>query len=231
MGTFAAAARWLAVSALLSVLLLACGAAQARPDKQFVLGAGAASRSVSGDLDGRRYYYSDPTVGPYVYVGEPDDGAGGLLMGAVQANENVAIELLAIGTEHDATHTHPDLAGQTFTADIFTLLAAGRFGLNFGDAFDVFARIGAGPMSLTYEKNTVLPGSPLRQDSTFSGFAFAAGAGFAVYLDPFGFELGLLRQEGRLDNLSAAGDHGEISSLDVTLNTVTLIVTVHFGDP
>lgn len=209
------------------VLMVWAGAAQARPDGKFALGFGLASRSVSGDLDGQRIFFADPTNGPFVHVGEPENGGGGTLMGAVQLNENVALEALLTSTTHDATHAA--LPGETFEATIATLMVGARMAANLGDAFDVFARLGVGPMVASYVDNTTLPPNPVRQDSDFSGLALGAGAGFAVYLDPFGFELGVARQSGRLDSLSAAGTNGEISSLDVDLNTVTFIVSVHFG--
>ena len=214
---------------VLCVLVWAASPAQARPKGKFTLGAGLASQSVSGDLDGSRVYYADPAVGPYVYAGKLESGTGGLLMGGITVSDSIGVEGLLINTSHDASHV--GLPGIGLTANVTGLLAGIRLMLPMGDAFELFGRGTAGIYTVKFDNNTELPPSPLLQESTFSGIGIGVGGGIAMFFDPIGLEIGALAQKGSLDNLSGGGVEGSISSADLSIVTLTAILTVHFGGP
>lgn len=218
---------------LLGLTLVAAGLpvteAEARPPRRYSLGIGLASTSVAGDLDGSQTYMIDSTNGPIVWAGKPDRGGGVHVMGGIDFNPYVTLEGHLISTGHETTHDA--LPNEQPLANIGSIFAAGRLNLPLGDAFEVFGRLGIGGVTLNYEGNAELQPNPTRLNSSFSGVGYMGGAGIAMYFDPVGVELGVLRQQASLRNLTSADQTTNIPALRLQLTTVTLTLVVHFGGP
>ncbi len=218
-----------AMVAVLALLLwLATPALAQRSDRPGYLGVGLTSSAVDSDLDGNGFFVNDTNT-IQVFPGKLDDGTGFHLMIGGRITDIIAIEGLLIVTGHDATHAA--FPGETQEAAIATLLGNARFMLPLGDSFDLFARVGLGLTTLSYEDAVVLPPSTVRQEATMSGGTFAVGGGLTVHLDPIALELSMLNQSTDLDSLEAAGETGGINDVALDVNSVLLTLVVAFGNP
>lgn len=214
-----------AVLAGCALLMLLGGTVQARPDKLFTVGLGATSNDVTSGPDGTTAYGSSGA--PLVLFAKPDAGYGLALLGGIAPWDYLGFEAMLLSSSHNATHSA--LPGETLDAMVGSLLAGVRVMLPLGDSFELFGRLGVGVYTLAYTKNAIATDGS-RQDSVFSGTGYATGGGFATFIDPMGIELGLLQQKATLDQVSVDSNDYGIPETDLALTTVTLIVTVHFGN-
>ncbi len=212
------------ILALGLLFLLAQGAA-AR--EGFFLGAGLASQSMSGDIDGDLGFCSEPTCStpPVVVPGELDPGGGlGFVIG-YGFNENVAIEYLFLTTSHDATHNA--LPGETQSAVLASGLLGARLGAPVGDSGEFFGRIGTGGYVLEYEDATLTGGATF-SDATFTGSGIGIGVGYEVFFDHAGLEIGYTVHDVTFEELDAGGVTGTIDDVDVTIGALHVLLVYHF---
>jgi hypothetical protein len=214
--------------AALVVGLVVCAVPARAREHRFYVGGGLTSVSVTGDLDGATALRSIDVGGPIVYPGRLEDGLGVALQGGLVLHRNIALELMLKGSSHDSSNVL--LPGENLQASLTSMMFAGRFMLPLGDAFEAMGRLGLGPTTVEYDRNTVLPGAALRLNSAFSGLGLVAGAGMALTFDPIGVELSFDRHQVRLDQVETADRRYDLRNhRKLTVDTVNLILTVHLG--
>jgi len=221
----------MAVVALLLAMVLPVRVAQARPEgKPLTLGFGIAGSRVTGDLDGATVIQHDPTNGPVSYLAKPDNGGGSMIFAGYNVTPHFGIEALLLGTRHIAKHDA--FPGTDLNTHITSLLGTLRFMLPLGETFEAFGRVGLGPVAVNYTDNTLLPPNSTRLSSSMTGIGAAAGLGIAVFFDPLGLELAVLKERARLTELIAAEQAvPEFKDAYIGLGTVTLTLTMHFKGP
>ncbi len=217
------------LAAMVALLLFAAAAAPLQAREKIYLGAGIVRASASGDLDGILVFrdVNDPVNGPLVHPGKLDNGGGLTLLGGAMVLDWLGLELELNATRHDSTHN--DLLGEQIDADLFSLFAAVRFLGAITDSWEVFGRIGLGGHTLSYENNTIIPGSSIRLDSDLSGVGFMAGVGTAILFGPVGIELSVSQHEVTFTSLDTADDTGDIPDADMSFSKVSLTLFVHFS--
>lgn len=217
------------VAALALSLVLPATPARARPaGKPITLGMGVAATRAAGGLDGQRVVTESGGSGLTSYLGKLDNGHGSLLMGGMTLTPSMALELLLLSTRHDARHE--SLPGETLPAHVGSLLGTVRLMLPLSEDFELFGRLGAGPVIVRYSDNTRLPPTSARFGAALSGLSIAAGGGVAMFFDPLGLELAVLQQRARLSEISAASNTmPSFRDTYINLGSVTLILTMHFG--
>ncbi len=215
------------LAAMAALLLFAAAAAPLQAREKIYLGAGIVRASASGDLKGVRSFSDDPTTRPIVFPGKLEDGGGLTLLGGAMVLDWLGLELELNATRHDSTHN--DLLGEQIDADLFSLFAAVRFLGAITDSWEVFGRIGLGGHTLSYENNTIVPGSSIRLDSDLSGVGFMAGVGTAILFGPVGIELSVSQHEVTFSSLDTADDHEDIPDADMSFTKVSLTLFVHFS--
>lgn len=222
--------RWRTGAAAAAVLLLALalGAAPAHAihQRKVAIGAGLASSRISGDLDGQTTY-TEPDSGTTLLLGKPDPGRGINLYLGVTVTPHFALEVLAVGTAHDASHVAAP--GVNLTMAVTTFLLGGRATLPMGDSLEVFARAGAGTSSVNYLENATTGGSVT--EFSLAGTAVGLGGGLSMFFDPISVELSYLRQNIGLRALAAGKTTQQIGGRSVTANTLLLTFMVHLGQP
>lgn len=205
------------------------GTVQAR--EGFYLGAGLASQNAAGDLDGEAYGLSaDGTK--LALVGEIDGGSGLAWRIGYGFGENFALEAMGAMTSHTANH---DLIDDSSDATLTTLLLGARLNLPTSDNLELFARIGAGGYSVSYDSYGLegfLSGGTFwvtdDGEVTFSGSGTAIGVGAELMLDRIGVEVGLTSHQATLDEVSGVGSGSLDEDLSVTITTIDVIISYYF---
>jgi hypothetical protein len=222
----------LAVVAGLALMLAwgVVGTAQARDG--FYLGAGLASQSASGDLDGEGYYINaDGTK--LALVGEIGSGTGLAWRIGYGFGENFAIEALSTTTSHTANH---DIHDESSNATLSALLLGVRLNLPVSDNMELFGRIGYGGYAVVYDSYGLtggVSGSTFvvlsDTDVTFSGSGTGIGVGAELMLDQVGVELGFTSHQATLKNISGLGSDGSLDEgLSVNITAIDVIVSYYF---
>lgn len=194
--------------------------------RAWYIGAGTASGTPTGDLNGSQVYIGDPVSGPFVFGVDLEEGDGVAINAGFALNKSIAFEVLYTITSHTATSNY--YPGETLNADLTAFLIAVRPMLPIGP-LEVFGRFGIGIYNLKVQGNAEAPLGSARQDSSFDGDGYAYGAGVALSLGRLGIEAGITQHKFSFRSLEAAGNRGEISSIGMKLKTVSVILTLHFG--
>ena len=202
----------------------------------FYLGAGGASQSVSGDLDGTKSF-SDSSGTVVILPGKPESGTGTAVEIGYGFNQNFALEYLFTSTSHSSTHSFirgDNTSNATLTAALF----GARVTLPVGESLEIFGRLGLGVYSAEFETfalsgRVVAPGVFLissRTSTEFNGSGLGFGVGAEFFLGSLGIEAGATIHNADLDEATGAGTGGTLpSALSTTITTVNLIIAYHFG--
>ncbi|MCH7478621.1 MAG: outer membrane beta-barrel protein [SAR324 cluster bacterium] len=202
----------------------------------FYLGAGGASQSVSGDLDGTKNF-SDSSGNVLILAGKPESGSGIAILIGFGFNENIAFEYLFTSTSHASTHSFikgDNTSNATLTAALF----GARVTLPVGESLEIFGRLGLGVYSAEFETfalsgRVVAPGVFLissRSSAEFSGSGLGLGLGVEFFLGSLGIEAGATIHNADFDEATGAGTGGTLpSALSTTITTANLIIAYHFG--
>ena len=219
--------RFLLLMLTVIFVLASLGTAQAR-SRAWFFGAGYATGTPTGDLNGNQVFYpTDDTVnGPFVYGVDLDEGSGFAINAGYAFNKWIAFEVMQIHIGMEATSAQ--YSGETLDANMDGFIIAVRPMLPMGP-LEVFGRFGFGGYTLEVQRNTEVTANPNRKDSTFSGGGYAFGGGVALILGRVGIEASYTQHEVGFDSIDAGGEVGSISRQDMTLKTAMVILTIHFG--
>lgn len=207
----------------MGLLLLEPGLANAR--QGFYFGVGAAQTSVGSGLDGT-HSYQDPSGNPQFVDGKMKDGSGVAAEVGYGFNRHFGVEYLYEDTSHTASST---VASGTSNAEFISQVFGIRLTAPFSKRFEAFLRGGYGMYEAdysTFSKNA----ANQRGKVAFDGTGSAIGAGFEMFFQELGIELGYTQHSFAMDRAKPAG--GQSLSLPSKLNgdasTVDLMFSLHF---
>ena len=185
---------------VLLLLLAAATPAQALTRGWF-MGVGLANQSLAGEIDGKTTLVGvDHTVQP----GRLESGGGFSLTGGYNMDINFGLEFLIASTNHKALHT---VAGAQ-TAKLTSSTLAARIATG-GRRLDLFARLGWGVRTLTYDTaaTTTLP----QQSAKLTGRGGSYGVGFEHLSNNWGLEAAYNVDKVRYDHVDAGTTSGNLN--------------------
>jgi hypothetical protein len=217
-------------TAVLAVLMLLSWTAHAR--EGFYLGAGGATQSASGDLDGTHYFVSS-NGSEAILAGKLNSGSGLALLVGYGFSPHVGIEYLAASTSHKATHSLVNLESDAS-------LTAGLFGLRFNfvaaKSFEMFVRAGYGAGTVEYKdyaQQGSLVGNTFVYTSTNKVTFTGAGTGYGLGMEWLGDKIGVSANytviNVNFDQSSGSSSFGTLpKKLAETITQAALIATYYF---
>jgi hypothetical protein len=206
------------------------GAGQAR--EGLFVGAGVASQSPGGDLDGTRSY-QDPNRTVALLAGTMGSGTGYVLAAGYGFGKRLGIEYEAALTNHTASHAAIVDASPASLASGFLALR-GSFPL--GGNVAGFIRAGYGQYTAKFDRYA-LTGFGLKNVSgytgaasvKFSGAGLGYGAGVEVESGKLGVNIAYTRHDAQLNHIEGGGMSGTLpTALSVPITALTALATYHF---
>lgn len=203
---------------VLLVATVVAGRPEAEAREGFYLGAGFASVSASGDLDGNTGPLVETSGTQAIVLGKPGSGSGYDLEIGYGFGKHTGVEYLFVRSHHTVTSSKifPPL---DTTADIDMGLLAIRLTAPVSHGFEVFARLGLARSTIRYADyafngyvsgNNFIYNSTESYSITGSGSGYGAGAEFLG--EHWGVELAYTVFEISFDQVTTSQSSGSLSS-------------------